>query len=161
MKILHEIMQQLVILHQELIQISNKKTEEIKQGNMDELSKTLMQERKLIQAITQAEAKRQEIVDEFFMKVHANVEEKTMTMLLAHIDDNKDKQQLENVVGLLVEAIVELKQVEQLNQELMIQSMQYVQLSLDMLQPSIQRMNYDQKQTIQESVKQSVFDSKA
>ncbi len=161
MKILHEIMQQLVILHQELIQISNKKTEEIKQGNMDELSKTLMQERKLIQAITQAEAKRQEIVDEFFMKVHANVEEKTMTMVLAHIDDNKDKQQLENVVRLLVEAIVELKQVEQLNQELMIQSMQYVQLSLDMLQPSIQRMNYDQKQTIQESVKQSVFDSKA
>ena len=161
MKILLETMQQLVVLHQELIQISNKKTEEIKQGDMDELSKTLMKERKQIQAITQAEAKRQVIVDDFFMKVHANVEEKTMTMLLSYLDDDKVKHQLEDVVALLVESIVELKQVEQLNQELMIQSMQYVQLSLDMLQPSIQRMNYDQKQTIQESVKQSVFDSKA
>src|SRR5690625_7620448 len=98
-----------------------------------------MKERKQIQAITQAEAKRQVIVDDFFMKVHANVEEKTMTMLLSYLDDDKVKQQLEDVVALLVESIVELKQVEQLTQELMIQSMQYVQLSLDMSHTSIQR----------------------
>ncbi len=161
MQILHDTMKHLVVLHKDLIQLSNKKTEEIKQGDMEQLSKTLMDERKHIQAITQTEEKRQALVEDFFMKVNPDVEEKTVTTLLAHIDNNEYKQQLEDVVALLIDAIVQLRQVEQLNQELMAQSMQFVQLSLDMLQPSIQRMNYDEKQTIQDSVKQSVFDSKA
>jgi len=161
MQILHDTMKHLVVLHEDLIQLSNKKTEEIKQGDMEQLSKTLMDERKQIQAITQTEEKRQALVEDLFMKVNPDVEEKTVTTLLAHIDNDEYKQQLEDVVALLIDAIVQLRQVEQLNQELMAQSMQFVQLSLDMLQPSIQRMNYDEKQTIQDSVKQSVFDSKA
>lgn len=84
-----------------------------------------------------------------------------MTNLLAYIDDGTEKTEFEKVMSALIDAIVELREVEQLNKELMEQSMQLVQLSLDMLQPSINRMNYDGKQNIQESTKRSVFDSKA
>jgi|SRR5690625_559962 len=161
MQLLYDTLKKLIGLHEELIQISNHKTEEIKQGDMDKLSKLLMQERKQIQAITQTETKRQSIVDDFFTNKGAHDKEQTMSNLLVLIDHDDEKQQVELLVSTLVDTIVELRQVEQLNKELMEQSMQFVQLSLDMLQPSIQRMNYDGKQNVQKSTKQSVFDSKA
>ncbi len=154
-------MNELVTYHQTLLTISKSKTEEIKSGNTDNLSKLLMQERKQLQMIEQSEKKRQQIVDDLFRHYGASAEEKTVTELMNHLTDENEQKQLDEAVTNLVNIIVALKEIEQLNNELIQQSMQFVQLSLDMLQPSIQRMNYDQKQTIQESVKQSVFDSKA
>lgn len=161
MRVLYEAMQYLVDLHVDLIEVSRKKTEEIKQGDMEKLSKLLMQERKQVQLISQKESERQELVEKFFVEKNAQKEEQTMTNLLAYIDDGTEKTEFEKVMSALIDAIVELREVEQLNKELMEQSMQLVQLSLDMLQPSINRMNYDGKQNIQESTKRSVFDSKA
>lgn len=154
-------MQRLVDLHVDLVEISQNKTEEIKQGDMEKLSKLLMQERKQVQLISQKESERQELVEKFFVEKNAENEEQTMTNLLAFIDDETEKVEFEKVMSALIDAIVELREIEQLNKELMEQSMQLVQLSLDMLQPSINRMNYDGKQNIQESSKRSVFDSKA
>lgn len=161
MRELYEAMQRLVDLHVDLVEISQNKTEEIKQGDMEKLSKLLMQERKQVQLISQKESERQELVEKFFVEKNAENEEQTMTNLLAFIDDETEKVEFEKVMSALIDAIVELREIEQLNKELMEQSMQLVQLSLDMLQPSINRMNYDGKQNIQESSKRSVFDSKA
>lgn len=161
MRILYETIQDLVDLHVSLIHISRNKTEEIKQGDMDTLSKLLMKERKQVQLISQKEEERQKLVEKHFAAQNAQSEEQTMTNLLTYIEDEAEKLKFEKVMSTLIDAIVELREVEQLNKELMEQSMQLVQLSLDMLQPSIQRMNYDGKQNIQESTKQSVFDSKA
>lgn len=161
MRELYEAMQCLVDLHVDLVEISQNKTEEIKQGDMEKLSKLLMQERKQVQLISQKESERQELVEKFFVEKNAENEEQTMTNLLAFIDDETEKVEFEKVMSALIDAIVELREIEQLNKELMEQSMQLVQLSLDMLQPSINRMNYDGKQNIQESSKRSVFDSKA
>ncbi len=161
MRELYEAMQRLVDLHVDLIETSQNKTEEIKQGDMEKLSKLLMQERKQVQLISQKESERQELVEKFFVEKNAQNEEQTMTNLLAFIDDETEKVEFEKVMSALIDAIVELREIEQLNKELMEQSMQLVQLSLDMLQPSINRMNYDGKQNIQESSKRSVFDSKA
>ena len=161
MRELYEAMQRLVDLHVDLVEISQNKTEEIKQGDMEKLSKLLMQERKQVQLISQKESERQELVEKFFVEKNAQNEEQTMTNLLAFIDDETEKVEFEKVMSALIDAIVELREIEQLNKELMEQSMQLVQLSLDMLQPSINRMNYDGKQNIQESSKRSVFDSKA
>ena len=60
----------------------------------------------------------------------------------------------------LTKAITQLKQQEQLNQALIQQSMQFVQLSLDILNPTIQTMNYGKNREDAGS-KRSVFDSKA
>lgn len=71
MRVLYEAMQYLVDLHVDLIEVSRKKTEEIKQGDMEKLSKLLMQERKQVQLISQKESERQELVEKFFVeKMH-------------------------------------------------------------------------------------------
>lgn len=156
-----DIMQHLITLHKELIQLSRSKTEEIKQGDLDSLSKLLIQERKQVQVITQKESERQTYVDAFFKEKQAEDEEKTMTNLLSHLNNEEDIEKLEQMMSELIDLIVELRDVEKLNQDLMAQSMQFVQLSLDMLQPSLKRMNYDDKKTPQTETNQSVFDSRA
>lgn len=161
MQQLYDSMQQLIVLHESLVSLSHEKTKQIKQGDMDELAKLLMKERKQIQAITQAEAHRQKHVNEWILQTGSTETDQTMTSLLATIDQGEERNQLEAQMAQLIQAIIELREAEQLNQNLLEQSMQFVQLSLDMLQPSIQNLNYDGKQQVQESGKQSVFDSKA
>ena len=72
----------------------------------------------------------------------------------------KDKKQLEASAVKLTEALIALKQQEQLNIALIQQSMQFVQLSLDLLSPSLTNMNYGKEQKDQ-PINRSVFDSKA
>lgn len=148
-------------LHEELLTISKEKTESIKSGNMESLSKLLMQERKQLQAIEQAEEKRQAIVEDIFIHLKVSPKEKTVSELMNYLNSEQDKEQLNAVVARLVNVIVKLREIERLNNDLILQSMQFVQLSLDMLQPSAKSINYNEKSGKQESLKRTVFDSKA
>lgn len=158
---LHDSMHQLITSHEALLQLTQEKTELIKQGDTDQLAKLLMDERKQVQTIIQVEEKRQSIVDSWMLEMDHIEEERTMTALLETIEDDREKEQLEEQLSHLIQVIIELREIEQLNQQLLEQSMQYVKLSLEMLQPSIQNLNYDGKQQVQDAQKQSVFDSKA
>lgn len=148
-------------MHEELLQISEDKTEYIKKGDMEQLSKLLIQERKQLQLITQIEADRQQQVEHIFNHLHIDSEDKTVSKLLKYVNTEDEKREIEHHVTALVEIIVKLKQSEQLNNDLLQQSMQFVQFSLDMLQPSMKNMNYNEKSSGNETVKRSVFDSKA
>jgi len=148
-------------LHEELLDASNEKTEQIKQGNMEELTKLLMEERKLIQTIEQLETERQKQVENVFSHFGIETSNQTVSELVTYIENESEKNLLDEVVAALVRVMAELKRVEQLNNSLIQQSMQFVHLSLDMLQPSAQSINYTDKNEKQETVKQSVFDSKA
>ena len=154
-------MQRLVELHEELIQLSHSKREEIKRGDLDQLSKVLIQERKQVQLISQKETERHEIVKGLFDEQQVTDQEYTMTNVLALVEDGNEREQLEKIMSKLINVIVELRDIEKLYNDLMIQSMQFVQLSLDLLQPSLSRMNYDNKKNSQASSDQSVFDSRA
>ncbi len=86
-------------------------------------------------------------------------EEMTITNMLNMLSNNDDQKALLAVTTELTESITKLKRLEQLNRELLEQSMQFVQMSLNMLNPTIDHMNYgDKKQTER---KHSMFDSKA
>lgn len=147
--------------HEILLSISKNKTEQIKLGDMDELSKLLMKERKQIQVIAQLEEERQQLVEQIFTNLMIEEEQKTVTNLLNYLEDGEEKEALLQIVTNLVEVITVLKENEQLNEQLIEQSMQFVQLSLDMLQPSMQQINYHDKKQENKSAKRSVFDSKA
>src|SRR5699024_4923549 len=155
-------MQKSSAVHQQILTLSREKTVYIKTGDMDGLSKLLIKERKLVQELTQIEAEREEIVERTFKDFQIDEAEKTVTVLLEHIEDKQEKSSLEQTVTELLENIIELRQSESLNKELIEQSMQFVQVSLDMLQPSERKINY-QKDDQQEDhlPTRSVFDSKA
>lgn len=128
---------------------------------MEQLTKLLMKERKYVQETMQIENEREEIIERAFKALKINDEEKTVTVLLSHVEADQQKQALEEVTAELLETIVELRQNEKLNHDLINQSMQFVQLSLDMLQPSERNINYHKNNKEQNQVNRSVFDSKA
>src|SRR5690625_485172 len=148
------------MIHEELLKGSKRKTDIIKEGSTEKLQAILAEERKYIKVLEQAEERRQKEVEKWYSDQQLSLEEMTITNMLHMLTDKQDQQLLENITIHLTEAITALKQQEQLNQALIQQSMQFVQLSLDMLSPTIQNMNYGKSQG-NEGAKRSVFDSKA
>lgn len=160
---LHQVvltLEDLVGIHHELLQISKEKTTFVTKGEVDEFQKLLLKERKLILRLEKAEKARQEAVEQWFSDKDDSIEHKTITHMLDLITDQQEQTMLANITTDLTEAITTLKRQEQLNHDLLEQSMQFVQMSLNMLSPSIEQMNYgEKKQTNQRD--RSVFDSRA
>jgi len=154
------LLEKLIQEHEELLRLSKQKTDDIKEGQTDKLQATLVKERKVIQRIELIEEKRIEEVNKWFTSLELPLENATITEMLDRLSNENEKLSLEKVTAKLTECIVKIKQQEQLNEALLKQSMQFVQLSLDMLNPSIKNMNYNQKQS-QVMAERSVFDSKA
>ncbi|WP_188454139.1 flagellar protein FlgN [Virgibacillus oceani] len=153
-------LEKLVTLHESLLNVSQQKTQVMKEGSVEKLQPLLIKERKHVQALEQAEAKRQQDVDKWFAEQQISNEHATITAMLEVLANENERDELEKITVSLTEVITKLKGQEQLNQALINQSMQFVQLSLDMLNPSIKNMNYGKKEDT-DTIKRSVFDSKA
>lgn len=153
-------LEKLVTLHRSLINISNQKTEVVKEGSVEKLQALLVQERRHVQALEQVEKKRQNEVEKWFIQEQLSGEDRTITAMLDHISDEATGTAMAQITTSLTEIITALKQQEQLNQALIQQSMKFVELSLDMMNPSIKNINYGNKQP-NESTNRSLFDSKA
>lgn len=153
-------LEKLVHIHQDVLAISQQKTEIIKEGSVEKLQALLVKERRYIRLMEQAESARKTAADDWLAQSQLTQEDATITNLLEMMHNEDDKQALEKITVILTEMIIKLKQQEQLNQQLINQSMQFVQLSLDVMTPSIKSMNYGSKKETQ-AIKRSVFDSKA
>lgn len=152
---------ELTTLHERLAEISEEKTESIKSNDMEVLTKLLIDERKIVQTIEKLEQKREKEVDRLYDAWNISSNERTVEHLLTKIEDENAKRELEDVVTKLINVIVSIRESEQLNSDLLQQSMQFVQLSLDLLQPTVQSVNYDEKHKKQQRENQSIFDSRA
>lgn len=147
--------------HEQLLQISIQKTDFIKEANSEELVKVLVKERQLMQQIEQVESEREAFVTKFFVENDIQSEEKTVTKLLTLIDNNEQKQTIEQAVTSLIEQIVLIREREQLNNSLLQHSMQFVQLTLEMIQPDSKNIHYSERaESKQTPSNRSVFDSK-
>lgn len=146
-------------IHEELIHVSKQKTNIIKEGSVTKLQQLLRKERHYLKLLENAETKRQNEVEKWFLQ-QPSLLDKTITTMLPLITDEGDHENLEKMTIALTKSITRLKQQEQLNQELIEQSMQFVQISLDLMSPTIESLNYSNKQN-QKQQRRSVFDSKA
>jgi len=153
-------LERLVELQQSLLEISKQKTVDVKEGQIDHFQSTLVKERKAVQAIEQVEKERIQEVNQWCADHSIPDEQATLTGILEFLSDEDEKHNLEVLATELTEGIVKIKQQEDLNQVLIQQSMQFVQLSLELLNPSIGNMNYSAKKATNQ-VERSVFDSKA
>ncbi|WP_249871320.1 flagellar protein FlgN [Oceanobacillus saliphilus] len=153
-------MEELVRIHEDLLTVSKEKTKAVKEGSLDPLQVLLVKERKLIQLSEQTERNRQEAVETWCKANHHSAEGATITNILHKVEDEAEQAHLESNAIKLTELITELKQQEQLNHVLISQSMQFVQLSLDLMSPTLKNMNYGVNKDTETS-NRSVFDSKA
>ena len=153
-----ELMEQLVDVHKQLLSISKEKTERFKEGAIEPLQQLLVKERKQIRLLEQTESKRQQAVEKWFQTNGMDTEQYTVSHMLEKLEDEKERETLANITTTLTETIVELKQQEQLNEALIRQSMEFVQMSLDLMNPNISSMNYGKE--MKENTR-SLFDSQA
>ncbi|NIK12498.1 flagellar protein FlgN [Alkalibacillus almallahensis] len=148
-------------LNESLLQLSKDKTEQLKQNNLETFNQMLIKERKHAQALDQIETKRVEETEAWFQEKGIS-DERTISNLIQTVDDPEKKAYLEALYEKLVYTLADLKQQEQLNRDLTEQSLQYVELTLDMLQPKHQKdLNYHKQQQSNQSTDHSIFDSKA
>lgn len=154
-------MESLRRIHEELLNISQQKTVIVKAGSIEKLQSILVKERKYIRVLEQTEANRKSIVDEWLLERQLPLDGATITGMLEIIQDESESNMLEKATIALTEVITKLKQQEQLNQALINQSMQFVQLSLDTMNPSIKNMNYGNTEKESDATGRSAFDSKA
>ncbi|AJD92149.1 hypothetical protein JMA_28320 [Jeotgalibacillus malaysiensis] len=127
------ILQQQIKLHKSLLELAKRKTAVIKENDIEQLNQLIKDEQKHIQAIGALETKRQQ--------------------LQANEDFQSEKEEL-------LQVIIELKSVNELNQDLLTQSMQLVSLNLDLLMPQPDSINYSKESEDDQPVR-SMFDSQA
>lgn len=144
-----------------MLSLSKEKTELIKSKNVDELPPLLMEEKKLLSLLEKVEQKRLQIVNPFFDRKNIIDDHRTVTTLLQLIEEESEKGKLEEKIIGLTNTIINLRQQEQLNNQLIQQSLQLIQLSLGMLQPTMQNMNYSKENKADQVSSRSMFDSKA
>lgn len=144
-----------------MLTLSKEKTNIVKLKKVDELPQLLIKENKLLQLLEKREEQRLQIVTPFFEQNNISEEDRTITTLLLLIHNETEQKQLEKKFTDLTKIIVSLKHQEQLNNQLIQQSLQLIQLSLGMMNPTIQNMNYSNKQENKQVNERSMFDSKA
>ncbi|MFS0864957.1 flagellar protein FlgN [Fredinandcohnia sp. 179-A 10B2 NHS] len=155
---LTSLLSKILVLHQNLYKLSEHKTDILKKGDIDALNEHMKEEQKYLLAIRQLENERIGMVEKL---LGPRVAEKTLTKCIEVVQESH-KTQLTKLSEELVEIVNKLKDVNSLNQQLTHQSLQFVNMTLDMLVPQEQTVNYG-KPTEAKEQKQSrpMFDSKA
>lgn len=146
-------------LHEKLYDLSLAKTELIKKGDMEGLQSILKDEQTFVAAIQTMEVKRQESAKQLLGKEDES--EITLTDCIAAVTEDQ-KDSLDALQSNLISIIEKLQAQNELNQMLTHQSLQFVNMTLDMLQPRQEAMNYsrpDQQTAKKPAV--SLFNSKA
>nr|WP_106783718.1 flagellar protein FlgN [Lysinibacillus timonensis] len=159
-----EILEKLEKVHHSLLELALKKTEVVKIGNMDELNQILKNEQSHVAAIETLEKQRQLLVTDYLKSKGIDfADTPTVADVIEAANSENERKQLEQIRHRVVQAVNELKKQNELNQKLVYQSLQFVNMSLDMLRPRPEQINYSGKEAQGQNVveKKSFFDSQA
>ncbi|MFD1067698.1 flagellar protein FlgN [Oceanobacillus locisalsi] len=158
MQLIHAV-NDLTATHSDLLALSKQKTEALTNNHLDAFQGLLVQERKLTRQLEQQEEIRQGAAEAWNKKQPHPAASLTITEML-HRLDGEEKENLEKAAVALTDTITALKRQEQLNKTLLEESMKFVQLSMELVNPTIQSMNYGAGSSEKVSGR-SLFDSKA
>lgn len=139
-------MDQLEKLHRSLLRIANDKTNRIKQNDISALDQLLKDEQAHLAAILQTESAREQAVIRFFTEQGRPVPLHPSISDVLELTEEPDHTRLKEAKDRLLQAIHELKWQNDLNQKLTYQSLQFVNLSLDMVRPRTDSVNYSKKE---------------
>lgn len=130
-------MDKLYKLHVSLYEVAKRKTEIVKRGDMDSLNSIMKEEQAHIAAIKKVEEERQNAVNEIL----PHKENPTVLECIGAVDHGV-QQELVAMKDKLMDIVNELKEQNYLNQQLVHHSLQFVNVSLNVLRPQPQNINY-------------------
>lgn len=152
------VMERLIKLHQSLLELSNKKKDIVVNGDMDALNQLLKDEQAHLAAINQIDNERQK----FAKILHPNLEDPTISDCV-EAASGVEKKTLERLRLELLDLISQLKEKNELNQQLIFQSLHFVNFSLSLLLPKPEEINYGPEagKTNTQGYSSGLFNSKA
>lgn len=130
-------MEKLLQLHNSLFEIAQRKTDVIKKGDIAPLNQILKEEQALIAVIDKTEKIRIQAARNSF----PGMENPTVMDCIERMSGD-DKEHLVEVASSLTTVVSELKERNLLNQQLIYQSLQFVNFSLNLLIPQQESINY-------------------
>ncbi|WP_400243407.1 flagellar protein FlgN [Niallia sp. JL1B1071] len=147
----------LLSFHENLLKLSFEKKEVLIKGDTDQLRTITGKEQKLIKAIQKKDHELQLNCNGFL----GSEQKQTLNDVINKVDDQtKDvlieiKQQLEEVLSLI-------RTQNDTNQQLIKQSLQFIEISIDLLNPDIDSYNYNRSESKNPYEKEgySIFESK-
>lgn len=157
-----ETLSRLLEIQERLTKTAQEKIDLLKNNEVEKLEQLLKEEEKAVDLLERLEQERQAAVVEFMKQHGLESEETTLSAIMPHLTE-EDQQLVQHLQEKLLQTMVELKQYNDLNEQLTKQSLYFVNAQLAAVTPdtdstyTYQRPN--QKQTAQRP--QSIFDSKA
>lgn len=146
-----------------MVALAKQKTDIIKKGDIDSLQNLLKEENKHIQVIKKFEASLIQETSSFLQKNGLAIDQPSLINAIEIATQSEKEALLKGKID-LENQIKELSMQNQLNQQLLEQSLQFINVSLDLLQPDIDSYNYDRADNGSQDNRQqnrSLFDSKA
>lgn len=140
----------LVRMHKSLLDLATKKTDIIVESNMEELDALIKTEQAHVAAIEQLERQRQQLVTDY-LAAKGSASSLTPTVAeLIEAADAPNKAKIQTIREELLTIIDALKAKNELNQKMVYQSLQMVNMTLDMMRPQpmtqADTMNYSSKE---------------
>ncbi|RCX19084.1 FlgN protein [Fontibacillus phaseoli] len=121
-------------LHANLLEMMEQKKQAILNRNYEELMSTLSLESKMVKAIEECEKELLGVAQEFlYSKGIKSQLELTISEILRLVFDPEEKRILDEARKKLGNRLIELKQVNELNQELITQSLSFIDFSLNLM----------------------------
>ncbi|WP_163144125.1 flagellar protein FlgN [Bacillus sp. 22-7] len=130
-------MEKLLKLHKSLYELAVKKTDIIKTGDMDALNQMLKDEQAHIAAISRLDKEREKAANSIVPMLESPTVSDCLNLLT-----QPDLLRLEAITEELAELVYELKEQNFLNQQLVHHSLQFVNVSINLLRPQPETMNY-------------------
>ncbi len=130
---LYEILDNLINLHRALYTLAVQKKEVLIHNQIDELVNITQQEQKLIKAVGAAEAARLEAVQAVYAEKGVSLTEGSLSELIKLTTGAEEKARLTNYRNELIRIVSELREANELNQQLLEQSLSFVNMSLDLI----------------------------
>lgn len=131
---LMDALDKLNVTHRQMLQTAEVKKEAIMKNDTDTLIKLLNQESMILKQIQSQEVYRNEAIGSFLLergiksKLNLNISE--ISRLVFDVEDKRRLQEVQNELG---NTLSELKEVNDLNQRLVEQSLAFIDYSLDVL----------------------------
>ncbi len=155
-----ETLDKLVKLHEGLLTVTERKAVILKERDTDSLQKLLKQEKTYITAINTVEQQRQKEACQLLQKAGQSIDTPTLDQCIDAVSDPSLKDKLQQKKDELLIVIKALSQKNELNQELTYQSLQFVNMTMELIMPKKNTMNYSNKQGTPNQARpnRSIFD---
>ncbi|WP_139787075.1 flagellar protein FlgN [Cohnella massiliensis] len=134
---LYETMETLLEQHERMLELSEQKKQAIIRNEVNRLTEITTKESRLLKLISDTERQRRQNVEEYYLSKGLKPNPEATVSGIVQLETNpREKTKLANLGERLVESVNRLKQLNELNMQLLKQAIEFNDFSLDLLSGS-------------------------